>query len=161
MDTKFKKILGTGLAGGYGNSNYEKGIDRAGFKFDINDYQGPEGKYHDEWAAHQNGGGQEIVETPDGEKWTRVYGGGSPDDRVLQGFGTSGVEVGKKIMEFLGKVGKLSRFDEDYELTDGNWAYIYKIIRNVPEIPVFLGQEEIRFKGNLVFVHFIINSPFK
>ena len=46
MDTEIKTLLGEGLAGGYGASNYSKG-ERAGFPIEINDYQGPEGKYHD------------------------------------------------------------------------------------------------------------------
>jgi len=66
MKAKIKKILGVGLSGGYGSSNYGK-ITRAGSALDSSDYQGPEGRYHDEWAAHQNGGGQELAEDADGE----------------------------------------------------------------------------------------------
>lgn len=158
MDTEIKKLLGKGLAGGYGASNYSKG-DRAGFSIDINDYQGTEGKYHDEWAAHQNGGGQEIIETFDGKKWTRVYAGGSLDEESLSKLGISGKDVSEKIIFFLGKLGEKTRFDSEIADTEEDWSYSYKIDREEKDIPLIVGCERVEYKGSLVFTHEIINSP--
>lgn len=158
MKIKIKKILGTGLSGGYGASNYGK-TTRSGFKLDSSDYSGPEGKYHDEWAARQNGGGQELVEIAGGDKATRVYAGGSLDAKTLQKLGLTEGDVSEKLKFFLGKLRSKTRLDEDIELVEGRWKYSYKVMKNVKEIPVMLGEEEIRYDQLLVFVHYLINSP--
>jgi len=158
MDTEIKTLLGKGLSGGYGASNYSKG-ERAGFPIDINDYQGTEGKYHDEWAAHQNGGGQEIIETSDGKKWTRVYAGGSLEEESLTKLGITGEDVSDKIKFFLGKLGDKTRFDFEVVDIEGDWSYSYKIDRKEKDIPLIVGCERIEYKGSLVFTHEIINSP--
>lgn len=158
MDIKIKKILGTGLSGGYGSSNYGK-TTRAGFDLDSSDYSGEEGKYHDEWAARQNGGGQELVKTIDGEEATRVYAGGSLDTENLQKLGLTDDEVSAELKYFLKTLGAESRLDKEIELEHGKYKYTYKILKDVKEIPVIVGEEEIRYEGSLVFVHYHINSP--
>lgn len=158
MESDVKILLGRGLAGGYGASNYSKG-ERAGFSIDINDYQGSEGKYHDEWVAHQNGGGQEIIETPDGKKWTRVYAGGSLDEESLSKLGITEGDVSEKIKFFLGKLGDKTRFDFEVNEVEGDWSYSYKLDRQEKAIPLVVGCERIEYKGSLVFTHEIINSP--
>lgn len=157
MKLKIKKILSTGLYGGYGASNYGK-TTRAGFALDSSDYSGPEGKYYDEWAAHQNGGGQELVEIADGEKATRVYAGGSLDPEALQKLGITEGEVLTEAKYFLKTLGTKTRLDEDVELEHGKYKYSYRVIKRVEEIPVLVGEEEIRFDDSLVFVHYLINS---
>ena len=158
MDPKIKKLLGVGLSGGYGKNNYGK-ISRAGFDLESSDYQGDEGKYHDEWAAHRNGGGQELVRTADGKIWTRIYAGGTPDEDLLVSFGTNSKEVGEKIQYFLRAVGTKSRFDEDFNLDEGDWSYSYKVMVDNKEINVILGEEQIKYNGKVVFAHYLINSP--
>lgn len=158
MNTGIKRILSTGLSGGYGSSNYGK-TTRAGFALDSSDYSGPEGRYHDEWAAVQNGGGQELVEVPGGGKATRVYAGGSLAPELLQKLGLTEADVSEKLTYFLRKLGDKTRLDEDIELVDGTWTYSYKVIKNVKEIPVIVGEEEIRYDESLVFIHYLINSP--
>lgn len=158
MKTEIKKILGTGLSGGYGSSNYGK-TTRAGFALDSSDYSGPEGRYHDEWAAVQNGGGQELVEITGGEKATRVYAGGSLAPELLQKLGLTEADVSEKLTFFLRKLGDKTRLDEDVELVEGRWKYSYKIMKSVKEIPVIVGEEEIRFGDSLVFIHYLIYSP--
>ena len=157
MKIEIKKILNTGLSGGYGSSNYGK-TTRAGFDLVLSDYSGPEGRYHDEWVAHQNGGGQELIEV-NGEKATRVYAGGSLDPKALKKLGLTDDDVSKKLRFFLEKLRDKTRLDEDTELTKGKWNYSYKVIKNVKEIPVIVGEEEIRYNKSLVFVHFLVNSP--
>lgn len=158
MNTKIKRILSTGLSGGYGSSNYGK-TTRAGFVLDSSDYFGPEGRYHDEWAAVQNGGGQELVEITGGEKATRVYAGGSLAPDLLQKIGLTVDDVSKKLTFFLRKLGDKTRLDEDVELVEGKWKYSYRIMKNIKEIPVIVGEEEIRYEESLVFIHYLINSP--
>ena len=158
MDAKIKKLLGIGLSGGYGKNNYGK-VSRAGFDLESSDYQGDGGHYHDEWAAHRNGGGQELVRTNDGKVWTRVYAGGIPSEDLLISFGTNAKEVGEKIQYFLREAGTKSRFDENFNLDEGDWSYSYKPIVNNKEVDLIVGEENIRYKGKAVFVHYLINSP--
>lgn len=161
MDQKVKKILGIGLSGGYGSSNYGKST-RAGFELDLSDYSGLEGKYHDEWAAHENGGGQELVEI-EGEKATRVYAGGSLNPAALKKIGLTEDVVSTELKYFLKSLGDKSRLDENKSDEHGQFKYTYKVLKNVDSIPVIVGEEEIRYgKDNvLVFVHYHINSPVK
>lgn len=160
MKEKTKKLLGTGLSGGYGASNYGK-TTRAGFPLDSSDYSGPEGTYHDEWAAHQLGGGQELIKLANGEMATRVYAGGTLDSDLLKKLGLTDDDVSKKLKFFLSKFGDKTRFDEEIEFIDGKWKYSYKLLEAVKEIPVLVGAEKITYNDSLVFVHFIINSPVK
>jgi hypothetical protein len=159
MNTEIKNILSKGLGEGYVGKSVLGKVDRAGFTLKTSDYQGSEGKYHDEWEAHQNGGGQELVETPDGKKATRLYAGGTPSDEELSKFGINGKEVIGKLISFVNQLGDKTRLDTDTESTDGDWTYSYKVMKTVNEIPLIVGDEEIKYKGNLVFVHFHINSP--
>jgi len=159
MDKETKDILAKGLGEGYVGKSVRGQVDRAGFILETSDYNGPEGRYHDEWAAHQNGCGQELTETPDGKKATRVYGGGTPSDEELAVFGINGKEVIGKLFFFVNQLGDKTRLDTDIESVDGDWSYSYKIMKSVNEIPLSVGDEEIKYKGNLVFIHFHINSP--
>lgn len=159
MDKKIKAVLAKGLGEGYVGKSVRGKAVRTGFELETSDYQGPEGKYHDEWAAHQNGGGQELVETANGEKATRVYAGGSLTEEKLKELGLTDKDVIEKLVLFVNRLGDKTRQDQDSESTEGDWTYTYKIIKSVKEIPVEVGEEEIRFRGNLVFVHYHINSP--
>jgi hypothetical protein len=160
MKMEIKKLLGTGLSGGYGAGKYGK-VTRAGFPLDSSDYSGPEGTYHDELAAHQLGGGQELVKLANGETATRVYAGGTLDSDILQKLGLTNDDVSKQLKFFLGKLGNKTRLDEEMELTDERWKYSYKLLEAVKDIPVLVGAEKISYDDSLVFIHFIINSPVK
>ena len=160
MKLEIKKLLGTGLSDGYGASNYGK-TTRAGFPLETSDFESELGKYHDEWAAHQLGGGQELVKLSNGEMATRVYAGGTLDSDLLQKLGITSDNVSDKLKFFLGKLGGKTRLDEEIELTEERWKYSYKILEKVKEIPVLVGAEKITYDDSLVFVHFIINSPVK
>jgi len=162
MKAGIKKILGIGLSGGYSSGNYRKGeIIRAGFELDSSDYSGEGGKYHDEWMARQNGGGQELAEDNTGEKATRVYAGGSLDQEHLERLGLTQENISDELRFFLKTLGAKTRLDENVTLEHGEFRYSYKIIKNVSAIPVFVGEEEIRYgePDVLVFVHYHINSP--
>ena len=161
MNTGIKKILSKGLGVGYVGKSVRGQIDRAGFKLETSDYQGSEGKYHDEWMAHQNGGGQELVEDSNGEKATRVYAGGTLDEEGLKSLGLTEKDVIGKLVFFVNKLGGKTRLDEDAEMTEGKWKYTHIVIKSVKEIPVSVSEETITYKDILVFIHFHINSPIR
>ena len=159
MDFETKKVLSKGLGEGYVGKSIRGKADRAGFTLETSDYVGPEGKYHDEWAAHQNGGGQELVEASNGNKATRVYAGGSLSNEELGKLGLTGKDVIGKLVSFVNEAGGKTRLDEDIQLTDGEWKYAHRVLKSVKEIPVDLSEETITYKDTLVFIHFHINSP--
>jgi len=159
MDIKIKKILAQGLGQGYVGNSVRGQVDRAGFTLETSDYLGDEGKYHDEWAAHQNGAGQELVKTPNGEKASRVYAGGTLSKEGLDKLGITDKDVIGKLIFFVNQLGEKTRLDVDTESSEGDWTYTYKILEDVNEIPLVIGKEEIKYKGSLVFIHFHINSP--
>lgn len=152
-------ILAKGLLEGYVGKSVRGSVVRAGFNVETSDYRGPEGRYHDEWAADFNGGGQELVEAANGEKATRVYAGGTLAAFELQKLGLSKKDVIGKLIFFVNKLQEGTRLDEDAEMVDGEWKYTYKVLKSVKEIPIDVGEEEIRYKENLVFVHYHIISP--
>lgn len=161
MDNGSKKILAKGLLEGYVGKTIRGSITRAGFELATSDYEGPEGKYHDEWVADFNGGGQELTITPSGEKATRVYAGGIPSKEVLEKMGLTKKDVIGKLVLFVNQLGDKTRLDEEAEAFEGDWKYSYKVLRKVEEIPLDLGAEEIRYNDSLVFIHFHILSPVK
>lgn len=161
MLQEIKYLLAKGLSEGYAGKSVRGKVNRSGFDLETSDYSGAEGRYHDEWAAHQNGGGQELVESLNGEKATRVYAGGSLDNEGLEKLGITEKDVIGNLIFFVNQLGDKTRLNTDAEWIEGDWTYTYKILRSVKEIPVEVGEEEIRYKGNLVFVHYHINSPVK
>ena len=161
MKQEIKNILAKGLGEGYAGENIRRKIERSGFPVETSDYKGPEGIYHDEWAAHQNGGGQELVETLDGEKATRVYAGGSLAEEELEKLGLTEKDVIWKLVSFVKQLGDKTRLDTNVKRKEGDWSYSYKVMKSVKEIPVDVAEEDIKYKGNLVFIHFHINSPVK
>lgn len=161
MEKNSKDILAKGLLEGYVGKTIRGSIKRAGFDLKTSDYSGPEGKYHDEWAADFNGGGQELTKAGNGEKATRVYAGGTLSAEKLQELGLIKDDVIRKLFFFVNKLGDGTRLDQDAEVEEGVWKYTYKVLKSVKEIPVDLGEEEIRYNDNLVFVHYHIISPVK
>lgn len=159
MEKTSKEILAKGLLEGYVGKSIRGQVDRSGFTLETSDYSGPEGKYHDEWDANFNGGGQELTEDSKGNKATRVYAGGTPSVEKLQTIGLTKKDVIGKLIFFVNKLGDGTRLDQDAELVEGNWAYKYKVLKHLEEIPVDLGEEEIRYEDKLVFVHYHILSP--
>jgi len=161
MDKSGKTILAKGLLEGYAGNGMRSSAVRAGFNLDTSDYEGSEGRYHDEWAADFNGGGQELAETKSGEKVTRVYAGGALSKDELQKLGLTKKDVIGKLISFVNGLKDATRLDRDADVTEEEWRYTYKVLKNVEEVPVVLGGEEIRYNGNLVFIHYHIISPIK
>ena len=149
------------LLEGYAGNSVRGSAVRAGFNLDTSDYQGPEGTYHDEWAANFNGGGQELTETSSGEKATRVYAGGTLSEDELQKLGLTKKDVIGKLVFFVNELKGGTRLDENAEMAEGAWKYTYRVLKSREEIPVDVGEEEIKYDNNLVFVHYHILSPVK
>lgn len=159
MQKEVKTILGKGLGEGYMGKTKRGKVARAWFDLETSDYSGPEGIYHDEWAARQMGSGQELVQTPDGAKATRVYAGGNLPQKDLDKLGITEKEVIGKLLFFVNQQGEKTRQDADTESAEGDWTYKYKILKEIKEIPLVVGEESIFYKNVLVFAHFHINSP--
>ena len=161
MDEGVKKILSEGLSSGYVGKTERISVDRNGFPFEASTYNGPEGHYHDQWAAHRTGGGQEMVEIG-GKKYTRVYAGGTIFTEELQKLGIPEGEenVNKRLVKFINSISASStRLDQDVSAKDGKWDYSYKVMDREDRVPVILGKEEIRYVDTLVFVHYHIMCP--
>ena len=156
-----KAVLAKGLLEGYVGKSIRGSVIRAGFNLETSDYQGSEGKYHDEWVADFNGGGQELTEASNGEKATRVYAGGTLSANELQKLGLTKKDVIGKLVFFVNELQDGTRLDRDAERVEGAWKYTYKVLKSVKEIPVDVGAEEIRYNESLVFVHYHIISPVK
>jgi hypothetical protein len=97
MSKDIDAILSKGLLKGYVGKSVRGSVNRAGFNLETSDFEGPEGRYHDEWMADFNGGGQELVETPKGEKGTRVYAGGTLAKEELEKLGFKKDVIGKLV----------------------------------------------------------------
>lgn len=100
-----------------------------------------------------------MVKIVNGEMATRVYAGGSLDEEGLKELGLTGKDVIGKLVFFVNELGAKTRLDENAELIDSDWEYRYRVMKSVQEIPVDVAEEEIRFQGKLVFVHYHVNSP--
>jgi hypothetical protein len=158
MSEETDKLLTKGmLTWSGGVASIRTTVSRAGFELDTNDFQGPDGKYHDEWI---DGGGQELVETSSGEKATRVYCGRALPAEELQKLGLTKKDVIGKLKLFVCGNSQ-TRLGENAEAVDEGWKYIYNVLEKVPEISAIAGVEKIWFKGKLVFAHFHCVSPAK
>lgn len=159
MNNKIKVILAKGLLETYMGKSAIDSATRAGCHLKASNYIGPEGSYHDEWAADFNGGGQELVETKDGNQATRVYAGGTLAAEKLVKLGLTKKDVIGKLAFFVNKLKDKTRLDTSSHANDGLWTYTYKVVKSVKEIPLDVGEEQIKFKNILVFLHFHIISP--
>jgi hypothetical protein len=161
MKNAERRILTKGLTEGYVGNGISGSTNRAGFDLKTSDYKGPEGEYHDEWAANYNGGGQELSKTPDGESFTRVYIGGTLSAEELQSLGLVKKDVIGKLVFFVSELGGQTRLDQDAEMEDGRWRYGYKVIRKSNRIPAVVGEETITYDQLEVFLHYHGISPVK
>ena len=154
-----KKILAEGLAAGYAGGSKIEDVIRAGFSFKSSHVETPDGVYHDEWAAHRAGGGQELVSIT-GKTYTRVYAGGTVSLDILKELGVEESEVGAYLKRKLTELGEKTRFDEDCTPdSDGDWRYTYKVTNREDDIPLLVGVENLLFKNQKVFTHVFVICP--
>lgn len=107
------------------------------------------------------GGGQELVEV-NGQKFTRLYAGGTPDKEVLDFLGITDNDVGTYLKKSIEKLGDKTRLYKDCTPEpDGTWQYEYKVTSNETAIGVATGMETINYSGMTVHIHAFILSPVK
>jgi hypothetical protein len=162
MIKEIKGLLTVGLLSGYIGGSVRGDTFRVGFPFETSDYQGPEGAYHDEWIVDKrSGGGQEVVETPDGNKFTRLYAGGTISEEEIVKLGISGEVVVERLIDFVREAGNQTRLNDCYQSTNGEWSYRYKIRKIEAEIGIIAAEEEVRYQDRMVFMHYHLLCPIK
>jgi len=155
-----KTLLAKGLQKGFAGNTTRKTVERGPFNLESGHYEDKNGNvYHDEWMADRVGGGQEIVEV-DGERFTRVYAGGTVSEETLKSLGLTKKEVIGFLKEQITANGNRIRLYEDFgPESEGDWKYEYEILDKEDDIPVTTGKESIFYQGKLVFVHVFALSP--
>ena len=156
MDTRdaFAKGL---LAGFAGKTTFEK-VQRGKFAMVSSGYEADGVSYIDQWFPGHMGAGQEIVAVGD-KHFTRVYAGGTVDDKELAPLGITKDDVMVFLKNSLQTLGAKTRFDEQGSFEDGQWTYSYAVIDRDATTGVVTGKEMISYKGTPVFIHlFLISS---
>ena len=156
------QVLTEGLLAGFAGNGDIKTVNRIGFQGKSSDYlTQKQGIYHDEWFVPDYiGGGQELIETGDGTQFTRLYGGGTPDPKILEDLGITVEDVGAYLIKMLTTLGNKTRLFEDYVgEVEGEWQYNYTILLIDHTIKVVSAAEEILYKGTRVHLHPFILSP--
>ena len=158
MESKVSQALAKGLTAGFaGKSTFEK-IVRGKFPMVSSSFIADDIVYLDQWFPGHMGGGQEILEV-EGERYTRVYAGGTVEDSVLSPLGISKADVMKCLKKTLLAAADKTRFRDPYRIEDGAWAYQYTPADPDETTGMISGKEIISYKNTPVFVHlFIISS---
>jgi len=162
MSKETDSLLTQGLAVGYARTQKPDVVNRDGFIGASNDFVTPDGgKYHDEWFANDNGGGQELVQTGE-ESATRLYGGGVISVGELEKLPITVGDVIQRLVTSVRQLAGKTRLHESCTLTlpDG-WKYDYEILKRSKEVPLTIGYESITYHGREVFAHGHIISPIK
>ncbi len=153
MDSKTQKLLTDGLIAGYAGQSELSDVIRSTFVGKQSDFSVGDGIYHDEWFAHEIGGGQELVDAG-GSKFTRLYAGGSLEAKSVKSLGIAQQDISdflKKQLIDLG--GKTRLLDDCLPAPVGDWQYFYRILERHSSIPITTGRESITYKGTEVHIH--------
>lgn len=157
IDSQISEKFAKGLQVFSGKSTYGKVI-RGKFEMASSTVTEDGLYYIDQWFPGNLGGGQEILEVA-GEKYTRVYAGGTVEDAILTPLGiTKDIEVMGQLKKFLLAAGGKTRFDMPYAKIDGEWKYEYAPKEFDDITGMITGREKIIYKQTPVFVHFFIIS---
>lgn len=162
MSERINKLLTNGLLEGYAGVKKPEHIKRSEFEGKTNDYVNLQGgRYHDEWFANENGGGQELVKEGD-EQFTRLYGGGVIPVEELKKLDITTKNIISRLRLSIGELKEKTRLYEPASLSlpDG-WEYKYIILKKSEEVPLTIGYESIEYKGKEVFAHGHILSSIK
>lgn len=151
-------FLAKGLVKGFAGYTDREQISRGDFDFETSHLEEDGARYHDEWIADRVGGGQEVIEV-DGEKFTRLYAGGTVSLEELKRLELTKKDVIKYLIEKIQQLGDKTRLLEECEQDDGDWAYRYGLLDKESRIPVVVGKEVIEYKGEMVFVHDFLICP--
>jgi hypothetical protein len=55
--------------------------------------------------------------------------------------------------------GDKTRLESDYENVEGDWRYSYTVKKEIEAVGLIVGKEKIKYKNELVFVHYFLLSP--
>lgn len=156
------KILTEGLGEGYVGKIKRGKVERAGFNGKSSDFSNPQGgRYHDEWFADDNGGGQELAMINE-EKATRVYAGGVIPVEKLNKLGLTTKDVIARLITSINELGDKTRLHEPCSLElENGWSYDYSILLKSSEVPLTIAYESIKYNGREVFAHGHMLSPIK
>jgi len=159
MSEEINKLLARGLKEGFAGGTVMQGVERGGFNLKSSHFESEGNVYHDEWFADRAGGGQEIVKVEE-TTFTRVYAGGTIPLEELKVLGISKDDVMAFLKRQMTENGEKIRLHTNFEPEpEGDWQYSYKVLDIDKEIPLTLGKEVIRYKGQMVFVHDFVISP--
>jgi hypothetical protein len=158
MNQQIKQALTQGLLAGYSGETEFEGIVRGGFEMKQSHFEKDGIVYHDEWLPNRTGGGQELV-TIYGQQFTRIYAGGLVSEETLKSLGIDEQDVIGTLINQIKRAGDRTRLDNDYENVEGDWKYSYKVKKEIEEIGLIVGKEKIKYKSQLVFVHYFLLSP--
>ena len=106
--------------------------------------------YRDSFAGYLASHGQETVWHQDKPVWMCSYAGG------MRGSKTDDTEFANATFEFLKKAMRTGEKSKEFQprgpknLKEGDWEYINDFTGDISN---FKGNEEIHYKGELVFVH--------
>ena len=156
IDSKISDAFAKGLAVFSGKSDYGK-VTRGKFTLVSSAIDDGDMSYIDQWFPGNLGGGQEILEVG-GQRYTRVYAGGTVEDSILSSLGITKDDVMEFLKNTLLEAGGKTRFDLPYEKVDGDWRYTYEPGDRDAITGMILGKELIRYKRTEVFVHYFIIS---
>lgn len=154
-----ESLLTKGLLAGFAGETNSATAHRGGFALQTSHFQEGDAVYHDEWAAHRTGGGQELV-TVDQRVYTRVYAGGTTSTEAMTQLGITKQDVLTFLVACLRSQGNNTRLHEDCgPHTEGDWAYTYQVLEKNTAIPMTTGKETITYKGQVVFIHVFVLCP--
>lgn len=161
MKKDIEQSLTEGLLGGYAGSGEITKVQRGPFSGMSSHSESNGNIYHDEWfVPNHAGGGQELVQSGE-EMFTRLYAGGTSSE-ILAELGITADDVGEYLKKKLVELGGRTRLFEDCRpAPDGDWQYLYEILRKHEEIGVVVADETITYKETLVHSHPFILSPLK
>lgn len=158
IKVQVSRALAKGLNAGFaGKSTFEK-IVRGKFAMVSSTIDDGDVSYIDQWFPGHMGGGQEILEVG-GDRYTRVYAGGTVEDGVLSPLGISKTDVMGCLKKTLLAAEDKTRFNEIYQVDDNEWKYQYTPAETDETTGMITGKEIIFYKNTPVFVHFFIISP--
>jgi hypothetical protein len=156
IDAKISEKFAKGLAVFTGKSAFTK-ITRGKFEMVSSVIDDGDVYYIDQWFPGHLGGGQELLEVG-GEKYTRVYAGGTVEDTILSGLGITKDDVMACLKNTLLAASGKTRFNEAYKNQDGEWNYTYTPGEPDEVTGMITGKEVITYKTAPVFVHYFIIS---
>lgn len=156
MSQKINQAITSGLLAGYGGKTKFVSTQRGPFELKSSEFLESGIEYIDQWLPKDAGGGQELVRI-NGEEFTRLYAGGLVGAEKLTELGTTGKEVIGYLIKQISFLGDKTRlFADCHPEVQDDWGYDYRVVEFESEIGVSVGKEIIKYKNNLVFVHYFL-----